>query len=57
MRFIGYSMNGYRFWDPRENKVVCSRDARFDETQTKYLEEKEDSDPYRFKIVYSDEQE
>lgn len=36
MRFVGYTINGYRLWDPKEDQIVISRDVRFDETQIQF---------------------
>ncbi|CAH2108821.1 unnamed protein product [Euphydryas editha] len=43
MRFVGYQNNGYRLWDPESNKIIVSRDVRFDETQIQYKEQKNES--------------
>ncbi|UYV76737.1 hypothetical protein LAZ67_14001914 [Cordylochernes scorpioides] len=36
---VGYSGNGYRFWDPETDKVMISTDVTFDETLTKFDKE------------------
>lgn len=46
MRFIGYSPNGYRLWDPEKNEIVISRDVRFNEQQIKYKEQQKQEDEY-----------
>lgn len=51
MRFMGYQQNGYRLWDSENNKIVVSRDVRFDENQIKYSEinnEEENSHNYYY---------
>ncbi|CAH2096632.1 unnamed protein product [Euphydryas editha] len=40
MRFVGYQNIGYRLWNPETNKIIVSRDVRFDETQIQYKEQK-----------------
>lgn len=40
MRFVGYSPNGYRVWNPESNEITVARDVRFDESQFKYIESK-----------------
>lgn len=38
MRMVGYSANGYRLWNPQTNKIIISRDVKFDENDTSYQE-------------------
>lgn len=57
MRFIGYSPNGYRLWNPENNEIVVSRDVRIDETDIKYKEktEKEENDKRVMERYYEEE--
>lgn len=37
-RMVGYSRTGYNLWDPKNNKIIVSRDVRFDEDNIIYNE-------------------
>lgn len=41
MRMVGYNGNGYRLWDPVEDRIVVSRDVAFDESNIVYRENEE----------------
>lgn len=38
---IGYSSGGYRLWNNEQEKIICSRDIIFDETDVRSTENKE----------------
>lgn len=38
VRMVGYAKNGYRLWNSISDKLISSRDVKFDETQIKYKE-------------------
>ncbi|KAG7302945.1 hypothetical protein JYU34_012939 [Plutella xylostella] len=42
-RMVGYAPTGYRLWDPETNKIIISRDVRFDESDIIYQEKKQDN--------------
>lgn len=54
MRFVGYTINGYRLWDPEEGRIICSRDVKFDETQIEY-KRKEDTNHSIYKEIYEED--
>lgn len=35
-RMVGYNINGYTLWDPNTDKIIVSRDVRFDESKISY---------------------
>lgn len=51
VRMVGYAKTGYKLWDPIKDRVITSRDVRFDETDTKYEKYKEVQKYY----VYDDQ--
>lgn len=56
MRMVGYAPNGYRLWNPKENKIVISRDVRFDEEDIKYIPINEETKK-EHRYTYDDENE
>lgn len=40
-RMVGYNTVGYRLWNPEDNTIIISRDVIFDESDFKYIEDKE----------------